>query len=53
MTIEFLIRILTNRITRLRDSKIQAEANGDLERIVELDLEINETQATLTQLISL
>ena len=53
MTIEFLIRILTNRLTRLRESKILAEANGDLERIIQLDLEIVETQSTLTQLSSL
>lgn len=53
MTIEFLIRILTNRLTRLRESRIQAEANGDLERIIQLDLEIVETQSTLMQLSSL
>lgn len=53
MTIDFLIRILTNRLTRLREAKIQSEANGDLERIIQLDLEIVETQATLTQLSSL
>jgi|694.fasta_scaffold07497_28 hypothetical protein len=53
MTIEFLMRVLTNRLTRLRDAKIQAEANGDLERIVELDTEITETEATLAALRSL
>jgi hypothetical protein len=53
MTIEFLIRILTNRLTRLRDSKIQAEANGDLERVVELAAEITETESTLGQLLNL
>lgn len=50
MTIEFLIRILTNRLTRLRDSKIQAAANGDLERMVELDAEIAETENTINTL---
>jgi hypothetical protein len=53
MTIEFLIRVLTNRLTRLKDARIHAESSGDLERIVELDLEITETESTLTQLSSL
>ncbi len=53
MTIDFLIRVLTNRLTRLRDAKIQAEANGDLERIVELDTEITETESTINQLSTL
>jgi hypothetical protein len=53
MTIEFLIRILTNRLTRLQDSKIQAEASGDLERVVELASQILETEITLAELRSL
>lgn len=53
MTIEFLIRILTNKITRLREARIHAEANGELEDIVALDTEIAETESTLQQLQSL
>jgi hypothetical protein len=53
MTVEFLIRILTNRLTRLRDSKIHAEANGDLELIIDIDSQITETESTLAQLNSL
>jgi hypothetical protein len=53
MNVEFLIRVLTNRLIRLRESKIQAESNGDIERIVNLDAEIIETEATIAQLSSL
>lgn len=50
MTIEFLKRLLTNRLTRLKDAMVHAESNGDLERFVELDAEIAETEITLNQL---
>ena len=53
MNIEFLIRVLTNRLTRLRDNRILAEANGDLERLVDLDAAILETETTLVQLNTL
>jgi hypothetical protein len=53
MTVEFLVRILSNRLTRLKDAKNQSESSGDLERIVELDNEITETEATLAALRSL
>jgi hypothetical protein len=48
-----LVRILNNRLARLKDAKNQSEANGELERIVELDLQIAETENTLCQLRSL
>jgi hypothetical protein len=50
MTIEFLIRILTNRLTRLKDARVHAEAQGELESIVNLDIEIAETETTISQL---
>lgn len=53
MTIEFLIKVLTNRLTRLRDARVNAEAQGELEYIIKLDLEIAETEMTLTQLNTL
>ena len=53
MTIEFLIRVLSNRLTRLRDARVHAEAQGELEKIIQLDLEIAETQTTITQLSTL
>jgi hypothetical protein len=53
MNIEFLIRILTNRLTRLRDNRILAEANGDLERLLDLDADISETENTLNTLRAL
>jgi hypothetical protein len=53
MNIEFLIRILTNRLTRLRDSRILAEADGDLERLINLDADISETENTLNTLRAL
>jgi hypothetical protein len=53
MNIEFLIRILTNRLTRLRDNRILAEANGDLEKLLDLDADISETENTLNTLRAL
>lgn len=53
MTIEFLIKVLTNRLTRMRDAKIHAEAQGEIERLVELEAEILETETTLAQLNTL
>jgi hypothetical protein len=53
MTIQFLIKVLTNRLTRLRDARVHAEAQGELEYIIKLDLEIAETETTLTQLNTL
>jgi hypothetical protein len=53
MTIEFLIKVLTNRLTRLRDARVQAEAQGELESIIRLDVEIAETESTITQLSTL
>ena len=53
MTIEFLIKVLTNRLTRLRDARVNAEAQGELEYIIKLDLEIAEMEMTLTQLNTL
>jgi len=53
MTIEFLIRVLTNRLTRLRDVRIHAESQGELESIVKLDVEIAETESTINQLSTL
>jgi len=53
MTIEFLISVLTNKLNRLRNLRVHAEANGELEDIVTLDSEISETEITLQQLLSL
>jgi hypothetical protein len=53
MTLEYVIRILTNKLTRLRDSRISAEANGDIDLVASLDAEIAETEITLHQLQSI
>jgi hypothetical protein len=53
MTIEEIKTILANRLAVLASQRGHAVAVGDLARATELDAEINETQATLSQLNSL
>lgn len=53
MTIEFLIHVVGNKLTRLREDRILAESNGDLAIIVAIDNEIIQTEITLNTLRSL
>ena len=53
MTIELLIKVLTNKLNRLRNLRVQAEALGELESIISIELEIAETTTTLQQLQTL
>jgi hypothetical protein len=50
MQIEKIISILTNRLATLAAAKTHAEVVGDLDRVVAIDAEIEETQATLAKL---
>lgn len=53
MTVNDLIRLMTNRLTTLNGHRTTAHSNGDLDRVVALDAEIAETESTLSQLQSL
>jgi len=52
MKLDYLIHILNNKILSLQQAKSGAEANGDLEAILKIDEEIQETQNILIKLIS-
>ena len=53
MTVGYLIDLLTRRLAILSNNRASAESNGDLDKVVSLDAEIEETQSTLNQLQSL
>ena len=50
MTVNDLIRIMSAKLTALNSARATAVSLGDLDRVVELDADIEETQATLTSL---
>lgn len=50
MTIQDMIRILSAKLANLNSAKATATTLGDLERAVQLDADIEETQATLASL---
>ena len=50
MTIEYIKKLLINNLTSLKEAKILAESQGQLERVVELSAEIAETESTILQL---
>jgi hypothetical protein len=52
MKLDYLIHILNNKILSLQQQKHIAETNGNLEAVLKIDEEIQETQSTLTKLIS-
>ena len=53
MTIDYLIKVLTNKLTRLKDARVQAEVQGELDSIIKIDEEIVETELTISQLSTL
>ena len=53
MNIKDLIRIVSATLATLNSAKATATSLGDLDRIVQLDANIEETQATLASLRSL
>ena len=53
MTIPELIKLLQNRIAALNGLKATATAQGDVEQVVMLETQIEQTQLTLDQLRSL
>jgi hypothetical protein len=50
MNIENIILLLTNRLTTLRNQLASAEAVGDIESVVNIEIEITETEITLFKL---
>ena len=50
MNITFIIKVLENRLQSLNTIRSAAFTSGDLEKIVQLDAEITETEMTLNEL---
>jgi hypothetical protein len=50
MNIAFIIKVLENRLQSLNNIRSAAINVGDLEKIVQIDAEIDETQMTLNEL---
>lgn len=50
MNIAFIIRVLENRLQSLNNLRSAAINAGDLEKIVQIDVEISETEMTLSDL---
>jgi hypothetical protein len=53
VTLSELIKLLQNRIAALNGLKSTATAQGDVEQVVALETQIEQTQLTLDQLRSL
>lgn len=53
MNVSDLISLLTNRVGWLQRQLIDAESQGDVERVDKLNNDVTETQATLTKLRTL
>jgi hypothetical protein len=53
MTIQDLILIVGNRLTAIKNQRAQAVAAGELQRVVDLDSEIQVTTETLAALTGL
>lgn len=53
MNISGLIALLTNRVAWLQRQLLDAESQGDVERVDKLANDITETQATLNKLRTL
>ena len=53
MTLQDLIRIVSAKLTALNSAKATAMSLGELDRVVQLDADIEQTQATLVALTGL
>ena len=53
MTISDVVRLVSARLAALNSAKATAESLGHVQRVVELEEEIAETQASLDQLRTL
>lgn len=50
MNIAFILRVMENRLQSLNNIRAAAVNSGDLEKIVQLDAEIAETEITIQDL---
>ena len=50
MNIAFILRVMENRLASLNNIRAAAVNSGDLEKIVQLDAEIAETEITIQDL---
>lgn len=53
MTIQQLIELAQRRIAYLTESRIASERIGDVDMITKIDTEIEQTQETLNQLLTI
>lgn len=53
MNIPFIIRVLENRLQTLNNIKTAAIQAGDLQKVVQIEGELAETELTLTELRTL
>lgn len=53
MNIPFIIRVLENRLQTLNNIRSAALQAGDLEKVVQIEGEISETELTLSELRNL
>lgn len=53
MNIHFIIRVLENRLQTLNNIRSAALQAGDLEKVVQIEGEISETELTLSELRNL
>lgn len=53
MNVSDLISLLTNRVGWLQRQLLDAQTQGDVERVDKLNNDVTETQATLTKLRTL
>ena len=50
MTVEELIRLLQNQLTGLNNLMVTSTALGDVAQVLALEVQISQTELTLTQL---
>jgi hypothetical protein len=50
MKMQELVTLLSNKLSSLNNAKSTAVASGDVEAVIRLDVEIQETQVTLNTL---
>lgn len=53
MTVNDIVRIVSNRLEALRSQRVLAAHVGDLEQVARLDADIAQTQVTLDQVRAL
>lgn len=52
-TLQFIIKCLNNKLIFLKNTRIEAESSGDFEKVISLDIQIQDIEQTLQALSSL